>query len=67
MPLPAERNQFPLPTAAGFERPNHPANIQAVVHGLAEILKTPENEVQRTVGQNFYRLFEDVIPSEAAR
>jgi Tat protein secretion system quality control protein TatD with DNase activity len=56
-----------LPTAAGFERPNHPANIQAVVHGLAEILKTPENEVQRTVGQNFYRLFEDVIPSEAAR
>ncbi|HWY93480.1 MAG TPA: TatD family hydrolase, partial [Chthoniobacterales bacterium] len=67
MPLPAERNQFQLPNAAGFERPNHPANIQAVVRGLAEIRKRPEDELLRMVGQNFYRLFEDVIPSEAAR
>jgi len=64
MPLPAERNQFPLPNAAGFECPNHPANIQAVVRGLAEILKTPEDEVLRRVGQNFYRLFESVIPED---
>jgi TatD DNase family protein len=58
MPLPAERNQFPLPNAAGFERPNHPANIQAVVRGLAEIRKRPEDELLRMIGQNFRRLFQ---------
>ncbi|HEX7193777.1 MAG TPA: TatD family hydrolase [Chthoniobacterales bacterium] len=63
MPLPAERNQFPLPNAAGFECPNHPANIRAVVRGLAEIRKRPEDELLRKVGQNFRRLFQSVIPS----
>src|SRR6516165_8485212 len=67
MPLPAGRNQFPLPNAAEFERPNHPANIRAVVRGLAEILNTPEDEVLRTVGQNFRRLFESVIPATDRR
>jgi TatD DNase family protein len=63
MPLPAQRDQFPLPNAAGPGSPNHPANIRAVVRGLAEILNTPEDEVLRTVRQNFYRLFENVIPA----
>jgi len=64
MPLPAERNQFPLPNAAEFECPNHPANIRAVARGLAEILNTPEDKVLRTIGQNFGRLFQSVIPGE---
>jgi TatD DNase family protein len=64
MPLPEERNQFPLPKAAGFERPNHPANIQAVACGLAEIRRRPEDELLRMVGQNFHRFFESVIPKD---
>jgi TatD DNase family protein len=63
MPLPPERNQFPLPNAAGFECPNHPANIRAVVRGLAEIRKRPEDELLRIVDQNFHRLFQSVIPA----
>jgi len=64
MPLPAARNQFPLPKSPGFECPNHPANIQAVARGLAEILNRPEDELLRTVSRNFYRLFQSVIPGE---
>jgi len=67
MPLPAGRNQFPLPNAAESDCPNHPANIRAVVRGLAEILKTPEDEILRTVGENFYRLFESVLPGERSQ
>jgi TatD DNase family protein len=66
MPLPEKRNKFPLPKAAGFESPNHPANIQAVVHGLAEIRKSPEDELLRVVGRNFSRLFQGVIPGGAS-
>jgi TatD DNase family protein len=64
MPLPAERNQFPLPNAAEFECPNHPANVRAVLRGLAEILNKPADEVLGTVGHNFRRLFQSVIPGE---
>src|SRR5262249_35139243 len=67
MPLPKERNQFPLPKTGGFECPNHPANIQAVVRGLAEIRRRPEDELLRMVEQNFHRLFQSVIPASDQR
>jgi TatD DNase family protein len=62
MPLPRERNIFPLPTTRDFSSPNHPANIQAIVHGLADIRKTSEYELLRTINRNFRRLFKNVIP-----
>jgi TatD DNase family protein len=62
MPLPAERNLFPLPKTGDFSSPNHPANIRTIVHGLAEIRKTSEDELLRMIDRNFHRLFENVIP-----
>jgi TatD DNase family protein len=62
MPLPVERTQFPLGKTGECNRPNHPANIQAILQGLAEIRKSSEDELLQTVGRNFLRLFESVIP-----
>jgi TatD DNase family protein len=65
MPLPAERNMFPLPKTADFGSPNHPANIRPIVHGLAEIRGTSEDELLLRLDRNFHRLFENVIPKPA--
>lgn len=62
MPLPAERNLFPLPKSADFDFPNHPANIRPIVQGLAEIRNTSEEELLPALNRNFHRLFSKIIP-----
>jgi len=51
MPLPPERVIYPIPGL------NHPANIQAVYDGLAEVRGLPLHQLSAQVARNFQRLF----------
>ncbi len=55
-PLPPEKNLFPLVAAAGKPL-NHPANLAAVHHGLAEFLGEPVESLAARVAENFLRVF----------
>jgi len=57
MPLPRERNRFPLPDTPEGRPVNHPANIAAVYEGLAELLGWPPEKLAAQVAENFDRLF----------
>ena len=62
MPLPPERDRFPLPASAEGRQTNHPANIRAVHEGLAEIRGLPLETLSEQVSANFHRLFGRVCP-----
>jgi TatD DNase family protein len=59
MPLPPERDRWPLPPAPGGERINHPANLAAAYAGLAELRGLPLEELAAQVETNFTRYFLD--------
>ena len=55
-PLPLEKNLFPLLVADGKPL-NHPANLAAVYHGLAEFLHESPDSIALRVADNFQRVF----------
>ncbi len=57
MPLPAERRTHALPGLADGNPINHPANIDAVYRGLAEVRGVPVEALSQQLEQNFLRLF----------
>lgn len=63
MPLPAERNEFPLPRREDGGSPNHPANIRAIYRGFVQIRQLSEQELLDAVRRNFDRLFQSFIDS----
>jgi TatD DNase family protein len=48
---------FPLKSVADGKVLNHPANLAAVYHGLAALLREPVERLAERVGANFQRLF----------
>ena len=54
--LPPEKNLFPLAAADG-KLLNHPANLAAVYHGLAEFLGEKTEPLAARVAENFLRVF----------
>ena len=57
MPLPAAHRSHSLPDLADGNPINHPANIDAVYAGLAEVRKLSAERLAAQVEQNFIRLF----------
>ncbi len=57
MPLPSERNRYPLPDTAEGRPVNHPANLVAVYEGLAELRGSTQEALSIQVAKNFERLF----------
>jgi TatD DNase family protein len=57
MPLPPERDRYPLPEAPEGERVNHPGNIAPAYEGLAELRGIELDELAASVEENFRRLF----------
>ncbi len=54
--LPLAKNEFPLIATDG-KTLNHPANLAAVYHGLAEFLGEPTELLAARVAENFQRVF----------
>jgi TatD DNase family protein len=57
MPLPAEERAYSLPGLADGNPINHPANIQRVYAGLAEVRQTTLEVLVPAVARNFLTLF----------
>ena len=54
--LPPEKNRFPLAAADG-QPLNHPANLNAVYHGLADFLGEKVESLAARIGENFQTVF----------
>ncbi|MES2694857.1 MAG: TatD family hydrolase [Verrucomicrobiota bacterium] len=57
MPLPASHRTHHLPDLPNGTALNHPANIDAVYAGLAQLRALPIEVLAATLGENFTRLF----------
>ena len=60
MPPPLELIRYPLPDAEG-EPVNHPGNIAVACEGLAKLRGMDNREMEQIVGENFRRLFGNVM------
>ena len=61
MPLPQERDRFPLPPSQKGGPINHPATILSVYEGLAEIRGVNVEELQGKIAANYQDLFGGVL------
>jgi TatD DNase family protein len=68
MPLPLERDRYPLPGTAEGEKVNHPGNIAPAYEGLAELRGLKLEELAARVEENYRKLFGKFeIPSKNVR